>query len=287
MVTNLRVAIITHEIDEFQVSNYLLRHLSKRWEQEGIRIDIVKGVNQELPAADLAILHTDITAVGEDYIRIIDQYPLVINGAVTDISKTTFSDLIVQKSDAYNDKVIVKTNANFGGMRERKEKLQEGDMASTIEIQRPWRRVEWMKEYPIFNSPLDVPGGVWRNEKLVVEKFLPEQNSQGEYLLKMWVFLGDHGIYYQAVSTEPVIKSQNLIRREFLDVNDVPESIREIRSKLGFDYGKFDFAMYTGKPVLYDVNRTPGGPKSALNRESIERSYQVLSAGLNGFISQL
>jgi hypothetical protein len=285
MVSKLRIAIITHEIDEFQDSSYLLRHLSKRWEQQGIKTTIVKGVNQELPAADLAILHTDITAVGEDYIRVINHYPLVINGAVTDISKTAFSDLIVEKRDTYSGKVIVKTNANFGGMRERKEKFQKGDMESTIEIQRPWRRVEWMTEYPVFNSTSDVPNGVWRNDRLVVEKFLPEQNSQGEYLLKMWVFLGDQGIYYQAVSPDPVIKSHNLIRREFLDVNDVPESIRQVRANLGFDYGKFDFAIHQGEPVLYDVNRTPGGPKNSINRDTTERSYRTLSEGLNGFIS--
>jgi len=287
MVSKLRIAIITHEIDEFQDSNYLLRHLCNRWKQEGMEIVVVKGVNPELPAADLAILHTDITTVGEDYIRIINQYPLVINGAVTDISKTAFSDLLVQKSDTYNGKVIVKTNANFGGMRERKEKFQKGDMASTIEIQRPWRRVEWMKEYPTFSSTSDVPSGVWRNDRLVVEKFLPEQNSQGEYLLKMWVFLGDQGIYYQAVSPDPVIKSHNLIRREFLDVNDVPESIRDIRVNLGFDYGKFDFAMHQGKPVLYDVNRTPGGPKNSIKRDTTQRSHRTLCEGLNGFINQL
>jgi len=95
MVSSLRVAIITHEIDEFQGSGYLLSHLSNLWRQDGIKILIVKGVNQELPEADLAILHTDITAVGEDYIRVVNHYPLVINGSVTDISKKAFSDLII------------------------------------------------------------------------------------------------------------------------------------------------------------------------------------------------
>lgn len=287
MVSSLRVAIITHEIDEFQGSGYLLSHLSNLWRQDGIKILIVKGVNQELPEADLAILHTDITAVGEDYIRVVNHYPLVINGSVTDISKKAFSDLIISKSDAYSGRVIVKTNANFGGMRERQKKFNEGDWQSTIEIQRPWRRVEWMENYPVFDSPAGVPGGVWRNDKLVVEKFLPEQNAQGEYLLKIWVFFGDQDIYYQCVSPEPVIKSHNLIRREFLDVSDVPESIREVRAKMGFDYGKFDFAIHHGKPVLYDVNRTPGGPKQAVKSETAERSYRILSAGLNCFINQL
>lgn len=283
MTSSLRIAIISHEIDDFRNSAYLLHHLSKRWEREGVSVVIVKGVKQELPAADIAILHTDITVVGEDYIRIVDQYPLVINGAVTDISKKVFSDLIVGRNDAYTSAVIVKTNANFGGMREREKKFQEGDWHSNIEIQRPWRRVEWLEDYPIFNSPAEVPSGVWRNDKLVVEKFLPEQNAQGEYLLKVWVFLGDQGIYYQCVANEPVIKSHNLIRREFLDVKDVPDSIREIRTRLGFDYGKFDFAMFEGKPVLYDVNRTPGGPKDAATSETIERSHRILAAGLDSF----
>ena len=287
MVSSLRIAVITHEIDEFKDSNYLLSHLSRVWQRDGVKIVIVKGVNQELPAADHDILHTDITAVHEDYTRIFSHYPLVINSSVRDISKTVFSDLIVAKNDGYTGKVIVKTNANFGGMRERQEKFNDGDWQSTIDIQRPWRRVEWMEEYPVFDSPSDVPTGVWRNDKLVVEKFLPEQNAQGEYLLKVWVFFGDQGIYYQCVSTDPVIKSRNLIRREFLDVNDVPESIRQVRAKMGFDYGKFDFAIHQGEPVLYDVNRTPGGPKQAVVSETAERSYRILSSGLDSFINQL
>jgi hypothetical protein len=55
---------------------------------------------------------------------------------------------------------------------------------------------------------------------------------------------------------------------------------------MGFDYGKFDFAIHKGEPVLYDVNRTPGGPKQALKSETAERSYQELSAGLNSFAKQ-
>ena len=287
MVSNLRVAIITHEIDKFKNSKYLLRQLSRSWEQEGIEIALIRGVNQALPEADIAILHTDITAVGDDYIRILEHYPRVINGAITDISKTAFSDLIVAENDGYTGKVIVKTNANFGGMRERQLKLSEGDLQADIEIQRPWRRVEWMAEYPIFDSPSAVPGGVWRNDKLVVEKFLPEKNSQGEYLVKIWVFFGDQGIYYQCVADQPVIKGHNLIRREFLDVGDVPEPIREARAKMGFDYGKFDFAIHEGEAVLYDVNRTPGGPRKEVGSEVVQQVYRTLNAGFRDFINQL
>jgi hypothetical protein len=93
-----------------------------------------------------------ITAVGVDYRRIIDHYPMVINGSVTDISKTVFSDLLVTRDSGYPGPVIVKTNANYGGMREREHKFLSGDHTSNIDIQRPWRRVAWLDTYPVFDS---------------------------------------------------------------------------------------------------------------------------------------
>ena len=38
----------------------------------------------------------------------------------------------------------------------------------------------------------------------------------------------------------------------------MPDEIRAERQRLGFDYGKFDFAIGPEGPVLYDANRTPG-----------------------------
>jgi len=284
---NPRIAIITHEIDTFQGSGYLLHGICQAWIQRGIDIAVIKGTGKHLPAADLAILHTDITEIEDDYGKIIDHYPMVINGRVRDISKNVFSDLIIAPNSAYSGPVIVKTKANFGGMRERERIFQQGDHRSDIEIQRPWRRVEWLEEYPVFNSPREVPQGVWRNDRLVVEKFLTEQNQAGEYLLRVWVFFGDKEIYYQCVSTESVIKSHNTIRREFLDVKDLPESIRKTRERMGFDFGKFDFSFHDGQAVLYDVNRTPGGAPNVSAGSKIGQVTQQLSTGLDYFTAQL
>ena len=287
MSSRLRIAIITHSIDAFQGSSYLLHRMSDVWLSKGIDIAVIKGPDQDLPDADLAILHTDITAIGEDYGRIIDHYPLVINGRVRDISKHVFSDLIVGRDNPYSGPVIVKTNANFGGMRERQEKFLSGDHQANIGIQRPWRKVEWLEEYPTFNSLREVPQGVWRNDKLVVEKFLTEQNQSDEYLLKIWVFFGDQEVYYQSFSDEPIIKSHNTKRREFLDPNDLPESLRKTRKKLGFDFGKFDFSISDGKTVLYDINRTPGSASNATNRGEVTERILRLSNGLDYFTDQL
>lgn len=284
MSSNLRIAVISHEIDEFENSGYLLNRLIAEWQARGIGIAVIKGTGQPLPPADLAILHTDITAVGDDYARIIDHYPKVINGRVRDTSKSRFSRLIVGRGDAYRGPVIVKTDMNYGGMRELQQRYLQGDMTSTITIQRPWRRVEWLEEYPIFNSPAEVPTGVWQNPNLVVEKFLPERNQAGEYLLRIWVFFGDREIYYQCVSNEPVVKSTNTLRRETLDLAGLPQSLRETRARLGFDYGKFDFAVSDGGVALYDVNRTPGFPRSGNESPEVAANMRLLSAGLDCFL---
>jgi hypothetical protein len=158
-------------------------------------------------------------------------------------------------------------------------------MTSTITIQRPWRRVAWLDDYPIFDSPAAVPHGVWQNPNLVVEKFLPDRNADGDYLLRMWIFLGDREICYQGVSREPVVKGRNMLRREFLDPADLPASLRETRRRLGFDYGKFDFGMANGAVALYDVNRTPAFPKIVSGPPATPEALRILSAGLEAFVS--
>jgi hypothetical protein len=284
MAPNPRIAVISHEIDEFDNSGYLLNRLIAEWQARGIGIAVVKGTRQPLPEADLAILHTDITAVGDEYARIIDHYPKVINGRVRDTSKSRFSRLIVGRDDGYRGPVIVKTDMNYGGMRELEQRFRQGDMTSTIRIQRPWRRVEWLEEYPIFRSPAEVPPGVWQNPNLVVEKFLPERNGAGEYVLRIWVFVGDREICYQCVSNEPVVKSTNTLRRETLDAAELPQALRETRERLGFDFGKFDFGVTDGVVALYDVNRTPGFPPSGAESPQVAANMRLLSAGLDCFL---
>ena len=279
----MRIAVISHEIDDFEHSGYLLNRLASEWRSEGATVAVIRGPHEPLPDADLAILHTDITAVGEDYGRIVDHYPRVINGRVRDISKTAFSDLLVRRDSDWRGPVIVKTDMNYGGMREMEKRYRDGDMTSTISIQRPWRRVTYLDNYPIFDSLAAVPHGVWQNPNLVVEKFLPDRNADGEYLLRVWVFLGDREIYYQGVSNEPVVKGDNTLRREFLDPAELPEALRESRRRLGFDYGKFDFGLAGGSVALYDVNRTPAFPRLADEPPAITEAVRTLSRGLAAF----
>jgi hypothetical protein len=111
-----------------------------------------------------------------------------------------------------------------------------------------------VSDYRIFDSPRCVPWTVWRNRDLVVERFLPERRGEF-YCVRTWLFLGDRETHSLAYARCPVIKLADVVRREVL--SEVPEALRQRRRELGFDYGKFDYAIVNDQVVLYDANRTP------------------------------
>ena len=287
MSANLKIAVFTHAIDQFENSNYLLNKLISHWNERGIEAIVLRGPNVTPPEADIAFSHIDITRTTEDYARLFAPYSLVINGNVLDISKSGFSDQIVSRNSDYPGPVLVKTDMNFGGMRELKARIDGGQQNTALDIQRPWRKIEFLQEYPVYQSIRDVPSGVWRNPNLVVEKFRPEQNEDGQYVLRVWVFLGDRDIYYQCISDEPIIKSHNTIRRQDLDSSTLPPELLEKRRELGFDYGKFDFGFSDGELVLYDVNRTPGSAGSGRTTARAEKNILNLSKGLDAFLTNI
>jgi hypothetical protein len=55
-----------------------------------------------------------------------------------------------------------------------------------------------------------------------------------------------------------------------------------MRRDLGFDFGKFDYAMVDGRPVLFDANRTPTFGDTA--REVYAPIAQSLARGIASFI---
>jgi hypothetical protein len=74
------------------------------------------------------------------------------------------------------------------------------------------------------------------------------------YCLRTWTFLGDEESATLSYSPVPVVKRANVTRYEPCEV---PDALRAERRRLGFDYGKFDFVMHEGEPILLDANSTP------------------------------
>lgn len=250
------IAIITNEFtSRIEGSRYMLAHLVERWKNEGIEIHITAGCN--FIPADLAFMHVDTTVVPDEYLELASRYPAVINGKVRDILKRSVSQYLLTQNDTYQGPVIVKTNANYGGFNEFVIATESGQATwYDPDTERPWRKREIMDslKYPVFNRLTEVPPGVWKNDRLVVEKFLPERLDNGDYRCRSYFFLGEQEHAVWLSSPRPVFKSTTSTGMGVLD--EIPQAIREIRNASGFDYGKFDYTEVNGEVFVYDMNKT-------------------------------
>ena len=251
------IAIITNEFcDKFEGSKYFIELFMGIWRKQGIQVHVTGGANY-IPA-DIAILHVDTTVVGEQYTELAARYPVAINGLVKDISKTFISKHLLKQGDPWSGRVIVKTDANYGGVIEYQHKLKAQNLTFRAEeIERPWRKREYLDSfnYPVFDNIKDVPHGVWGNKYLVVEKLLTERLDNGEYMHRCYFFFGtvEHITWFAA--PQPVIKGSNSTSRGVS--NQIPEIMQETREAFGFGYGRFDYTIVDGETIIFDVNRTP------------------------------
>jgi hypothetical protein len=275
------IAILQHKQFTFDTSNYFLRYIAEIWQEKGFRVSLLKGPGPRVDA-DLAIMHVNLTVVPDDYLAYASQYPVIINGLVKDISKRRISANLVCQHDDYQGQVIVKTNRNCrGGSEARLAKkgplLQR--FSNSMREMLPWSRRAKLLDYPIFESVSQVPRAVWHNPDLVVERFLSERRD-GFYCLRTWLFLGDKETGSLSYSNQPIVKFRNIIRRE--TTVEVPDELRQMRQNMGFDYGKFDYALVNGRVVLYDVNWTP--TLSCFSKEQVLPDIRLLAEGIQSFL---
>jgi hypothetical protein len=58
-------------------------------------------------------------------------------------------------------------------------------------------------------------------------------------------------------------------------------AVREWPAQLGFEYGKFDYVVHDGTPILFDVNKTVGsGEQSTPELEALRRHR---AAGIHAY----
>jgi len=275
------IAILVHKNDSFESPHYtyVLHAIAETWRENGWQISVLQGPQGKI-AADLAILHVDLTTIPHEYVEYLAQFPKVLNGSITDISKRKVSTNLVRRTDGYDGPVIVKTDRNCGGAE-----LAIGTKGLRRRVLAMRRRLPWStrgqletSKYKIL-SKSEVPYLVWLNPGLVVERFLPEMR-EGFYCLRTWIFFGDRDTNSLSYSKEPVVKSSNVVRREV--VPDVPEELRQVRRKMGFDFGKFDYSIVDGRVVLYDTNRTP--TLGTIPRDQYLTRAQHLAEGLKAFL---
>jgi hypothetical protein len=258
------IAIVFHRNERIKrLPRFAIWHLAEVWKKENITVFFLFGTEKYVPA-DLALLHVDLTSVPDEYMDFARRYPVILNGKVKDIRKSTFSKNRVNPDDGYDGKVIVKSELNYGGEPERKLLgTPLSRLASRTAMRMPWLLpsnkgskllFRLPSDYRIYNSLRSVPIDWFKRDGVLVEKFLPEIQD-GLYCLRNYHFLGDRGGCVLRKSAEPIVNAATASNRQ--DIDPDPEIVKLTKS-LQFDFGKFDYVMHDGKAVLLDANKTPG-----------------------------
>jgi hypothetical protein len=267
-----KIAVVTHESDNFRGWQYLLQSLLRIWAKQGIESVVVSRPEEYVPA-DAAFVHVDLTVVSPETLALAQRYPVAINGRATDTRKRNYSTLLINGPADFSGPVIVKTDLNCGGWREFRNQVAAsliGRLTRNLrgfetyyrsrtarELARSWsrRRVLKSSEYPVFNSAGEVPLGVWSNPALVVERLACERDGE-DYCVRNYEFLGKSEGNFRLRSKTPIVKYSGSLD----PLNDpVPAKVRALRERLGLDFGKIDYGVIDGEAVIYDVNRTTGG----------------------------
>jgi len=285
----MRIAVLFHAAErESDPASYIVHYLAQFWREDGHEVVYLFGARRYEPA-DLLLVHVNLSVVPGDYLRLAARYPIALNARLADIRKSAVSRGLVRPGDAWRGPVIVKSDLNYGGQPE------DALGANWLEQRFPaWRRLarRWprllrprqgiahWRDYQVFERVDDVPPALLRSRRLVVERFRPEREGD-LYHLRIYQFLGDRDICTRLASPEPIVKAQNSVRAERIEPHP---AVLEWRKALGIDYGKLDYVIEDGEPVLLDVNKTIGASRRMAGADLVAmRRY--LAEGLYGYFA--
>jgi len=245
-----RILVVCHAYDAFRERRWLLQSMLPYWLAQGHTIRICEGPPQRAVEADLALLHVDCSVLPPSYAEAVQRFPVVVNTSIRDIRKSFWSTQRIGRDADWPGAVIVKSDLNAGGWPEMQHNLRARQLGHA----EPHPHLRPVDTYPVYARRSDVPETVWTNPGCTVEKFRPERDERG-YWTRFWLFFGDRGRCRRFCSPNPVVKANNAIAVETVDV---PPEVVAVRERLGLDYGKIDFVIHQGEPIVVDVNRTPG-----------------------------
>jgi len=267
------IAILCHPSQKASLAGYTITNFAKVWREDGHEVLFVLGAGKVVPA-DVAIVHVDLTVVPDEYLELARQYPVSLNGNVRDIRKSTFSTLRLVRGDAHTGKVIVKSELNYAGLPERGAgRSPYAPRAATFKSP---------LDYLIYDNIDEVPQALWADPGLIVERFVSDMED-GLYVMYAMNFFGDRYTCGKLLGPSPIVcgKTQQRLER----VPSHPDMM-ELRERMGFDFGKFDYVMREGKPVLLDANKTTGAGTVPLTEERM-RVQRYRAEGLYAYFDRL
>ena len=274
-----KIAILYHEKQRAKAMNYIIDCYAEYWREDGHEVIPLFGIAHFVPA-DLIIVHVDLSVVPKEYLDFARRYPVVLNGGVRDIRKSTFSRLRLKPGDLYEGKVIVKSNYNYAAGPER-------DLGVALDPRGVSASFFWSpQDYQIYENRKAVPGVLFDDPNVIVEKFQPEY-ADGLYYMRAMLFVGNHATCSRISSREPIVNAATLVHMDRVEPH--PDIVK-LPKAMGFDLGKFDYVIHEGKALLLDANKTTSGisgPSSpelvAARRYRAEGLYDYFRDGsLNG-----
>ena len=282
-----RIAILFHR-NEDQPDQYVIHHLARFWREEGHDVQYLFGTRRYVPA-DVVVVHVDLSVVPVRYLDFARRYPRTVNGRLVDIRKSRISAQLLGPDSEWDGPVIAKSDLNYGG----KPEVRLGRTAAerrSYTIQRladryrAWRRRKPSglseAEYRIFDSPRAVPGSLWQSRDVVVERFLPELEG-GLYHLRFVQLFGSRWRCTRVASPNPLIKAGSSVSATEVEPHD---EVFQWQRKYGIDYGKVDYVVHDGRPVLLDVNKTVGATPGYREDDALAASRRWLSGGIHDFL---
>ncbi len=281
-----KIMIIKSPVDR----EALIDAIALRWTETGHHVFTCYGT-QDLPEADVVIVHVDTTCLPIQYQELVNNYPVVINGKAVTIDKALYCHHRITETDDYPGEVIIKTKENYGVIcderyQNRKELLVQKLVRRLLPLfrsrQENWRcrRTLDPLNYPILERKEDVPAGVWENENLMVERFVPEREGDLFYI-RYWIFLGNQGWARRFGSRRPVAKFGTRVTDE--ETVSVPRELIELRDCMGLDYGRFDYVQHGNRVMVFDVNKTLGAGN---NVDDFADELDELATGINVFLEE-
>lgn len=283
-----RIAVLFHQRDRDRVlSCYVIYHFAKFWREAGYEVIFLFGTREKVPA-DLIFVHVDLSVVPDEYLEFAAQYPVVVNGRIKDIRKSTFSQNILGPQDPWDGQVIVKTDLNSAGRPERllREPAWLSKHPTAYRGVRLLDRLsgrkplfERSRDYKLYGHLWEVPRGYLRDPRLIVERFTPEIEN-GLYHVRIFQFLGDRWTCTRITSPEPVVNGSTTVGIHVVEPHD---EIFVWRNRLSIDYGKLDYVVSGGRVVLLDVNKTTGSLSALHDRPEFEVMRRYRSGGIDSF----
>lgn len=269
-----RIAILIHQRQVFSdVPIYMVGRLAELWKEWGNEVVVVRGT-QELVPADVVIVHIDLSVVPQHYIEFAGRYPKAINTRCVDIRKSRFSRVLVDEHSGWTGQVMVKSDLNCGGQAEKVFGAE-------------WPGAD---EGPVYGKPLGrtlypnlaaVPAKLRGLRDVVIERFVPERLPGGRYGVRFHIKLGERVLSLRQSSDHYIVRTEHDSR---IEVAEPDPFAHEWCEEHGIDFGKLDYVVHDGEPILLDVNKTQGGGLLNSYPKVLTPHLPELARGIESFL---